>query len=246
MGCGATMSVMTWVEGHKLETAGGAIALFIVIYLLLKSGSSSSGSSDVSTLANSQLQQASLANQNAATQAAAQATENQDALAAQVTNNQTEAALAAVVSNNQVSTTTAQLAAQVQNTTTGAQESVANNTINAELTAQQGQVAAESAGVTTEFNYLTQVNNNATTLSTAELNDITEGGKNGGIFYGQSATTNEALLSALSLVQPGGTSTVSSAENALYGTSASNSASQASIVNSIVSGISGAFSGLFA
>jgi len=246
MGCGATMSVMTWVEGHKLEAGGGAIALFVVIYLLLKSGSSSSGSSDVSTLANSQLQQASLANQNAATQAAAQATENQTALAAQVQNNQTDAQLAAVVEQTQANEQTAQLAANVQNTTTGAQESVANNTINAELAAQQGQVAAESAGLNTEFAYLTQVNNNATTLSTTELNDVTEDGKNGGIFYGQSATTNEALLSALSLVQPGGVSTVGSAENALGAGQVSSNAANASIANSLVSGLSSAFSGLFA
>lgn len=241
------MSVMTWVESHKLETAGGAIALFIVIYLLLNSsGSSSSASSDVSAVANAQLQQESLANQDAATQAAAQATENQTALAAQVQNNQTEAALASTALQTQANEQTATLAAGVQNNQTNAQENVADTTVNAELTAQQSQVAAESAGLNTEFAYLTAANNNATTLSATELNDVTEGGKNGGIFYGQSATTNEALLSALALTQPGGTGTVSYAENALGAGQVSSNQANASIVNSIVGGLSTAFSGLFA
>ena len=241
------MKIVEWVKQHPLETGGAAVGLFIVIYLLLNSGSSASGSnSDVSAVENAQLQQATLANQNAQTQAAAQATENQDALAAQVQNNTVAAELASTVSNNQAGVQTAELAANVQNTTTGAQENVANNTINAELAAQQSQVAAESQGLTTEFNYLTQANNNATALSTTELNDVTEGGKNGGIFYGQSATTNEALLSALSLVQPGGVATVGSAESALGETAVSGNQAQASIVNSIVGGLSTAFSGLFA
>jgi hypothetical protein len=238
---------MSWVKEHPYETGGAVLGLILVVYLISKSSSSTgSASSDVSAVENSQLQQASLANQNAATQAAAQATENQNALAAQVSNNQVEAELAATVSNNQVTSNTAQLAAQVQEQQTGAQENVANNTINAELAAQQSQVAAESSGLQTEFQYLTQANQNATALSTTELNDVTEGGKNGGIFYGQSATTNEALLSALSLVQPGGIATVPGAENALGAGQVSSNQANASIANSIVSGISQAFSGLFA
>jgi hypothetical protein len=239
------MSVLTWVKEHPLESGGGAIALFLVIYLLSKSGSTTGSSSDVASVANAQLQQASLANQNAATQAAAQASENQDALAAQVQNNTVAAELAQTVSNNETGVQTATLAAQVQTNQTEAQESVANNTISAELAAQQSQVAAESAGLSTEFDYLTEVNKNQTALSTTELNDVTEGGKNGGIFYGQSATTNEALLSALALSQPGGTATVPYAENALGVTAVSGNQAQASIINSIFSGISGVFSGLF-
>lgn len=235
---------MGWIKEHPVETGGAVIGVGILFYILSRSSSTGS-SSDVSAVANAQTQQATLANQNAATQAAAQVQENTAALSAQVQNNATEAALAQTVSNNNASVATATLAAGVQNTTTAAQENVANNTINAELTAQQTQVAAESKGLDTEFAYLTQANQNQTALSTAELNAVTAGGKQGGIFYGQSATTNEALLSALSLVQPGGTSTVSSAESALYGTSVSNNASQASIVNSIVKGLSSAFSGLF-
>lgn len=240
------MSVGTWVKEHKLETAGGAVALFIVVYLLLNSSGSSAASSDVSSVANAQLQEQTLANQNAATQAAAQATENQTALAAQVSNNQTEAALAATALQTQAGTQTAQLAAQVQEGQTSAQENVADTTVNAELEAQQSQVAAESAGLSTEFAYLTQTNNNATALSTTELNDVTEGGKNGGIFYGQSATTNEALLSALALVQPGGVGTVPGAENALGAGQVSSNEANASIVSSITSGLAAAFSGLFA
>ena len=245
MGSGATMKIFDWIKEHPLESGGAAIVIVILFYFISKSGSTGS-SSDVAAVANAQLQQASLANQNAATQAAAQATENQTALAAQVQNNQNDAALAAVVEQTQAGVQTAQIAAQVQENQTNVQGSVANNTINAELEAQQGQVAAESAGLNTEFAYLTQANNNSTTVSQNELNLITEGGKEGGIFYGQSATTNEALLSALALVQPGGTSTVPSAEGALNGTSASSSAAQASIINSIVSGLANAFSGLFA
>jgi len=239
------MKIFDWIKEHPLESGGAAVGIFILIYFVSKSGSTGS-SSDVAAVANAQLQQASLANQNAATQAAAQASENQTALAAQVQNNQNDAALAAIVEQTQAGVQTAQLAAQVQENTTNVQGSVANNTINAELAAQQGQVAAESAGLNTEFAYLTQVNNNSTAVSQNELNLVTKGGSNGGIFYGQSATTNEALLSALALAQPGGVSTVPSAESALYGTKASDNAAQASIINSIVSGLAGAFSGLFA
>jgi hypothetical protein len=242
---GARMSnpVFGWVKEHPAIAATTVGGIGVLVWLLSRSGTGST--SDASTVANSQLQQASLANQNAATQAAAQATENQDALAAQVQNNTLAAELAATVSNNNVSSQTAQLAAQVQENTTNQQADVANNTVNAELTAQQTQVAAESQGLTTEFNYLTQVNQNQTALSTSVLNTVSSGGKQGGIFYGQSATTDEALLSALSLAQ-GGSSTVSSAESALMGGQVSSNYSNASIVTSLISGISSVFSGLFA
>jgi hypothetical protein len=135
----------------------------------------------------------------------------------------------------------------VQNNTTNQQASVANNTINAELTAQQSDVAAESQGLTTEFNYLTQVNNNQTAQNSAVLNAATKGG-NGGIFYGQSATTDEALLSALSLGE-GGTGTVTSAENSLGATGVAvqnaGASTNAALIGAITGGIGSAFTGLF-
>jgi hypothetical protein len=245
MGCGAIMNeVIGWVKEHPALAAsvGGGIAL--VLYFATRS-SATGTTSDAAAVANSQLQQASLANQNAAVQAQAQTQQNEAALAAQVANNQSESQLAAIVAQTGATEKTAELAANVQNTTTAAQESVATSTINAELAAQQTQVAAESQGLKTEFDYLTQANANQTALSTTELNDVTEGGKNGGIFYGQSATTNEALLSALSLVQPGGIATVPSAEGSLAGTAAANYAENASIWNTVTGSISKAFSGLF-
>ena len=238
------MKILEWFKSHPLETGAAVIGGVILIYLISRSGSSSTAASDVAAVANSQLQQASLANQNAATQAAATVQENNSALAAQVQNNTVAAQLAATVEQTQAAEQTAQLAAGVQNNTTNAQAGVANNTINAELTAQQSQVAAESAGLETEFSYLEEANNNQTSLSKATLDAVTKGG-NGGIFYGQSATTNEALLSALALAQPGGAGTVPYAEGALNSTAAANYAENASIWNTVTSSISKAFTGLF-
>lgn len=230
------MKIFAWIKEHPTETAAGAVGLFVVFYLFTRS-SSTGTSSDVATVANSQLQQASLANQNAATQAAAQAQENQDALAAQVQNNTVAAELAQTVSNNNAATATAQLEAQVSENTTNQQANVANNTINAELTAQQSQVAAESAGLTTEFNYLTAVNNNNTSLAQTTLSKIKLGGS--------TLDYNTELNDALALATGQGSAT-GSLGNTAVGVQNSYGAGTASIVNSITSGIAAAFSGLFA
>ena len=234
-----------WIKKHPAITAAAAGGVGLVVLLLSRSGSSTGSSSDVATIENAQLQAASLANQNAQVEAQANAQQNTAALSAQVQNNQVEAELAASALNTQAGVQTAQLAANVQENQTNQAAGVANNTVNAELAAQQSQVAAESQGLNTEFAYLTQANNNTTDLQKSILSTVSTGG-NGGIFYGQSGTTDEALLSALSLATPAGAGTVPSAEGALGAGVVSNNAAQASIVNSIVGGLSQAFSGLFA
>lgn len=230
------MKIFDWVKEHPLESAGIGIGIALLIYIVTRSSSTGS-TSDVSAVANSQLQQASLANQNAAVQAQAQAQENQDALAAQVQNNTVAAELASSIANNQAGVQTAQIAANVQNTQTGAQESVANNTINAELTAQQSQVAAESAGLTTEFNYLTNVNNNQTSLAQSTLSKL----KLGGSTLDYNTELNDTL--ALATGQGSATGTLG---NTAIGVQNSYGAGSSAIVSSIVAGLSQAFSGLFA
>ena len=236
MGERAIVKIIGWIKEHPLESAGIGIGIALLIYIVTRSSSTGS-TSDVSAVANSQLQQASLANQNAATQAAAQVQENEAALSAQASNNQVAAELAAQVSNNNSNVTTEQIAANVQNTTTGAQENVANNTINAELTAQQSQVAAESAGLTSELGYLTNVNNNQTSLVQSTLSKL----KLGGSTLDYNTELNDTL--ALATGQGSATGTLG---NTAIGVQNSYGAGAASITQSIVSGLSQAFSGLFA
>ena len=228
--------VIGWVKEHPVE-AGGALLGLLVIFYLFSRGSSTGSSSDVSAVENSQLQQASLANQNAQTQAAAQVQENQDALSAQVANNQSATQLAALVEQTNANENTAALAANVQNTQTNAQESVANNTINAELTAQQSQVAAETAGLNTEFSYLTNVNNNQTSLAQSTLSKLKLGGS--------TLDYNTELNDALALATGQGSAT-GSLGNTAIGVQNSYGAGTASIVQSITTGIGQAFSALFA
>lgn len=220
-----------WIKEHPAITASVAGGVGLIVYFMSRSGSTGS-SSDVASVANAQVQQASLANQNAATQAAAQVQEQEYAYAAQASNNQNEAALASTVAQYNAQTNVAGLAAQVQENQTGAQESVSNNLINAELTAQQSQVAAESKGLSTEFAYLTSVNQNQTNLENTVAGDVTE-------FNG--SQNRLALLQSV-LGQPGA---AAATEGSYQGVTQSQSAENAQIVNSITNGLSNVFTGLF-
>ena len=214
-----------WIKEHPAITASVAGAIGLLVYLMSRSGS---GTSDVATVANSQLQQSQLANQNAATQAAAQVQENTAALATQASNNQTEAALAATVAQYKAQTDVATLAAGVQNTTTGAQENVAITTINAELAAQQSQVAAESK-------YLTEQNDlTSQTLAAALPGTTYQINKGNNASQSSAYSFLEALLNKTN-------ASVATANGATTQQVSSNAANA-----SIVSSLTGFFSGLFA
>ncbi len=231
--------ITEWIKSHPAISASVAGGVALILYLMARSSSTGS-SSDVAAVANSQTQQATLANQNAAVQAQAQVQETQSELAAQASNNQTAAQLAAIVEQTQASENTANQAATVANTQTAAQENVADTTINAELAAQQSQVTAEENGLTTEFSYLTQANNNQTALAMPVVNAIAPN------LYNQSNAFNAAALTsdlAEALNEPSiGTESASQ----IAPSYASQEAGQAAIIQSVTNGISTAFSSLFA
>lgn len=136
---------LEWFKAHPTETLLGAGAIGGLFFLMTRSSGSSSSGSGLASYYNAQLQMANLNNQNAAVQAQYQAQSNAAALQAQQQNNALAAQLALTAQQNQVGIQTAQLAANVQNNQTAAQESVYNNTINAQVAAQQNQLAFEQA-----------------------------------------------------------------------------------------------------
>jgi hypothetical protein len=159
--------ITEWIKSHPAISASVAGGVALILYFMTRSNSTGS-SSDVSAVANSQLQQASLANQNAAVQAQAQVQETQSELAAQASNNQQAAALAATVAQANAAVATEQIAGQVSENQTNQAAALGTTQINAELSATNTQTAAESSALGTEFSYLTQANTN----TTAEVNQL--------------------------------------------------------------------------
>lgn len=210
--------VFEYAKKHPAITAVAVGGIALVIYVVTRSGS---GSSDLSSIASEQAQQAQLANQNAAVQAQAQVAENQAALQAQAQNNGNAAALASVVAQYNAQNTATGAAEQVALEQEAGQTQTQQQYISAAQEVQDTQTQAESGALNSELNYLTQVNNNQSKNAQAVLGVVAGDGNNGGIFYGQSATTNEALLSALALATPAGSASIPSAENALGITSSS-------------------------
>jgi hypothetical protein len=187
----------------------------------------------VANVANAQLQEASLNNQNAAVQAQAQVQEDTAALATQASNNQQEAALAATVAQSNAAVQTASLAANVQNTQTAAAENVANTQVNAALTAQQTQTAAEESSLQNEFSYLTQANTN----TTAEVNQLIP---QLGTHTGNYSQTLASLISSLE----GQTTSSVAQSNLALGQQTSQNNATASEVNTGVTAGTGAINNL--
>lgn len=228
--------ITAFIKSHPMESAlvVGAIAVFF--YLITRSGSSSS--SAATDYLNATQANNAANTQAAIAQAQLDAQTQQAAYAAQASNNQTAAQLAAAVAQYNVQGDTAKLAAQVQmnqdtlaanayNNQTQAQSAIANNYISTAGSIQQAEIQAQQAN------------------SAQILNTVKSGGGNGGIFYGQSATTNEALLAALALSQPGGINAVPSAEGALVGGQNASAYSTASMWAGISSIVSSGLKALF-
>ena len=235
-----TNPAINWMKEHPAITASVAGGVGLIVYLMSRSGGSTASSS-VSAVANSQLQQAQLANQNAAVQAQATVQQNTAAYAAQVANNQTDAALAATIAQYQANTATATLAAGVQNNQTAAAENVANTKVNAQLAAYQTQTASESDMLKNEFAYLTQANNNQTSLNQSAMN-IAAPGVSYQIAKGNNASQSSAYsyLEALTgATQP----SIATAQGATY-VELGNQSTDASIINNEVNAASKAFSSL--
>jgi hypothetical protein len=219
-----------WIKKHPAISASVAGGVGIVVWLLSRSGSSGS-SSDLATVANAQLQQASLNTQNEAVQAQAQVAENQAALQTQATNNQAAAALAATVAQYNAQNTEAQTeanAVNLQTTTTG---QVQDTLINAELAAQQSQVNAETNLVNKNYAYQTSVATSVLPSATADL-----------------LTPSNISANATNIIDTilGSPTAATAASASNVGYNAASQAGTASIVNSVAGGLSNIFSGLFA
>jgi primosomal protein N' len=223
-----------WVKTHPAIAASVAAGVGLVVWLITRSSSTGS-SSDVAAVANSQLQQASLANQNAAVQASAQVQETQAELAAQASNNQQEAALAATVAQSQAAVQAEQIAANVSNTQTNAAESLGTTQVNAELAAQENQTNAESSALGTEFQYLTQANTN----TTAEVNQLLP---QLGTHTGDYSQTIGSIIEGLE----GQTSSSIGLSQLAEGQTISNNSTQASEVSSLSSAAQNLLSAAFA
>jgi len=235
-----TNPAIGWMKEHPAITASVAGGIGLIVYLMSRSGGSGL-STNLSAVANSQVQQAQLANQNAAVQAQATVQQNTAAYAAQVANNQTDAALAATIAQYQANTATATLAAGVQNNQTAAAENVANTKVNAELTAYQLQTGTESDALKNEFAYLMLANNNQTSLNQSAMN-IAAPGVSYQIAKGNNASQSSAYSFLEALLNKTQAS-VATAQGATY-VELGNQSTDASIINNEVSAASNAFSSL--
>lgn len=234
------MHIGEWVHAHPTETALIAIGGGLILLVAFKGNSAYSGSgSEIASYENAQLSALNLSNQNAATQAAAQAQEQQTQAEADVANNQTEAALAAAALQYKAGTETAQIQAGVENnyiSTAGnvsqtqiqTEGQVANNTVSAEEAAAIAQINGEMNATTEQFNYLQDLANNQNQLQEGALNQIPNIG----------GSQNRLALVQSVLNQP---NAASATEGSYLGVTQSNNG----LWQGLIQGISQTLTGLF-
>jgi hypothetical protein len=230
------MSVSGFVEQHKIAVGGVALVGAFVLYLLLRSGSSSSSGSPLSTIAaaDEQENQVQAANeaQNAQSSAAVQVATVQANAQTATANEQTDAALAAALAQNQTQATQYNDETSIANSQTNAALDALENTNSTQLSADTLQTNLEGTELQDSYQLAGSQQDETSEEISAVLNDVAPG------FTGHGIESQDNVTSILETLFGNSSGSVA-AEQSNLGTETSSNLSSASTFNSLIKGLTG-------